>query len=152
MGMNVLSRFAGEHIRITIPPGFTGGEIWLTVTQVSREKARIGLTAPRDCGIARSELLPDSELPEFVKEITRQSQRENQKDRNVGRKARKQLEDEYRVFAEKLAAENKPGTAGKAVPGRRLTDIVRMRTNAGSDRGKPATAGDAVSGSPEPPS
>lgn len=154
MGMNVLSRFAGEHIRLTIPPGFQGGTIWLTVIQISREKARIGLTAPRDINIVRSELVPDTDLPEFVREITRESQRENQKLRNVGRRRRKELEDEYRVFAEKLEAENRVGLKPKPVPGRRLNDIVRMRssTNTAAAGGASVQAGDSVCRSEEPPS
>lgn len=130
MGMNVLSRFAGEHIRLTIPPNFKGGEIFLTVTAVTREKARIGLTAPLDVGIMRTELLPEDELPEFVKSITRESQVKNQKERNLKRKQQRELEAEYRDFAESLA---KPQPTAKAVPGRQLRDIVKRRS--GSDSG-----------------
>jgi carbon storage regulator len=55
--MLVLSRFAGEKIRLTL------GDVvvWVTVCEVDRGKVRVGITAPADVHVIREELVPDDE-------------------------------------------------------------------------------------------
>jgi len=54
--MLVLSRKLGEKIRI-------GDSIEITVTSIERGKIRLGIEAPRDISIVRSELLPGGAPP-----------------------------------------------------------------------------------------
>lgn len=56
--MLVLSRKRGERIKICI-----GNGIWITLVEIDRGKARIGIEAPRDVPIYREELLakPDGD-------------------------------------------------------------------------------------------
>lgn len=52
--MLVLSRKLGEQIKI-------GDNIVITVVEIDRGKIRLGIDAPRDVIVARSELLPIAE-------------------------------------------------------------------------------------------
>ncbi len=56
--MLVLTRYAGERIRMTTA---SGEEIWITITEVERGKCRLAIEAPRTITIQREELLPPSE-------------------------------------------------------------------------------------------
>lgn len=51
--MLVLSRKVGEKIVVFTP----SGEIWLTLVDVDRGRARVGIDAPREWEIYRQELL-----------------------------------------------------------------------------------------------
>ena len=61
--MLVLSRRAGESLRI-------GGGILVTIVRVSGQEVRLGIAAPRDVNIVRSEVLdraspaPDAAAPD----------------------------------------------------------------------------------------
>jgi carbon storage regulator len=48
--MLVLSRKSGERIKI-------GDNVWITVVEVKRGVVRLGIEAPRDVSVMRSELL-----------------------------------------------------------------------------------------------
>lgn len=52
--MLVLTRRIGERIRLRLS---SGEDIWITVTQIQRRKAAIGITAPESIHIAREELI-----------------------------------------------------------------------------------------------
>ncbi len=56
--MLVLTRYAGERIRLTTA---SGEEIWVVVTEVERGKCRLAIEAPQTVIIQREELLPPSE-------------------------------------------------------------------------------------------
>lgn len=61
--MLVISRVSGEKFRVMV------GEVpvWITLLELDRGKARIGIDAPRDCAVHREELLP---LEERHKRLT----------------------------------------------------------------------------------
>lgn len=62
--MLVLSRKLGEKIRI-------GEDIEITVVDIDRGKIRLGIVAPRDVPILRTELLPTVDTPRTPDERAR---------------------------------------------------------------------------------
>ncbi len=74
MGRLVLSRRAGEQIRLTLKPGASIDDfldeleqvgIWITVVQTDRGRARLAIEAPEQLLVLRDELVPGHES--FVK-------------------------------------------------------------------------------------
>lgn len=58
--MLVLSRKKGEAIRFT---DLAGNVVQLTVTSIAGNRVAIGIDAPKDVKIVRSELKPDHQWP-----------------------------------------------------------------------------------------
>lgn len=58
--MLLLSRKVGERIII---PLADGAEVWITLVDIDRGKARIGITAPREVPVYREELLGRDQRP-----------------------------------------------------------------------------------------
>lgn len=64
MGNLILGRFAGERIRIAVPPSEKETEVWVTVTEFRMERryggrepyAKLGIETRRDVEIDREEL------------------------------------------------------------------------------------------------
>ncbi|MAL02676.1 MAG: carbon storage regulator [Arenimonas sp.] len=74
MGRLVLSRRAGEQIRLTLKPGASIDDfldeleqvgIWITVVQTDGGRARLAIEAPEQLLVLRDELIPGHES--FVK-------------------------------------------------------------------------------------
>jgi len=70
MGRLVLSRRAGEQIRLTLKPGASIDDlldeleqvgIWITVVQTDRGRARLAIEAPEQLLVVRDELIPGHE-------------------------------------------------------------------------------------------
>jgi len=62
--MLVVSRKLGESVTIDLPDGRV---IKVTLTEVGLGKARIGIDAPRDVNIARTELVPPKPVPPLLR-------------------------------------------------------------------------------------
>ena len=60
----VVTRKLGESITIDLPDGKV---IKITLTEVGLGKARIGIEAPRDINIARTELVPVKPIPPLLR-------------------------------------------------------------------------------------
>lgn len=64
MGNLVLTRFAGERIRIAVPPSEKETEVWVTAVEFKTERrggarepcVRLAIEAPREAVIDREEL------------------------------------------------------------------------------------------------
>ena len=62
--MLCLSRKLGESITIDLPDGRI---IKITLNEIGINKARIGIDAPRDINIARTELVPPKPVPPLLR-------------------------------------------------------------------------------------
>ena len=61
--MLVLSRKAGEHLQI-------GPDIYVTILEISKDRIRVGIEAPEDVKIIRTELKPLIDVPTHSPELS----------------------------------------------------------------------------------